>query len=159
MRSRSERAISSGSGPSSSRGREVAGIVLLGLALFVGLSVVSLQLGSGTLMGPCGATVGLGFYALCGIGSYLVAFGLGLAALRCLQGQPVRVKSIGFWAALCAGLAGAILLHLALGTHRLRGHSPGGIIGEYGAELLVSFVGHWGAVLFGVVLLFASLVL
>src|SRR5262245_39331168 len=133
MRSRSERAIRDGA--NGSRGREVAGIVLLGLALFVGLSVASLQLGSGTLMGPCGATVGLGVYALTGVGSYLVAFGLGWAALRCLQGQTLRWKAIEPWAALCGGLAGAILLHLALGHHRLRGHAPGGIVGEYSAEL------------------------
>jgi S-DNA-T family DNA segregation ATPase FtsK/SpoIIIE len=157
MPSRSERAIQVGA--TGSRGREVAGIVLLGLALFVGLSVVSLQLGSGTLMGPCGATVGLGVYALCGIGAYLVAFGLGFAALRCLQGQPVRVKSVAFWAALSGGVAAAILLHLALGTHRLRGHSPGGIVGEYGAELMISFVGRVGAALFGLVLLAVALVL
>ena len=75
--SRSERSVAPG------RGREVAGIVMLGLSLFVGLSVVSLQLGSGTLMGPCGATVGLGVYALVGVGAYLAAFGLGFAALRC----------------------------------------------------------------------------
>jgi S-DNA-T family DNA segregation ATPase FtsK/SpoIIIE len=157
MRSRSERAI--GTGATGSRGREVAGIVLLGLAIFVGLSVASLQLGSGTLMGPCGATVGLGVYALVGVGAYLVALGLGYAALRCLQGQPLRLKSIELWAAICAGVAAAILLHLSLGTHRLRGHAPGGILGEYAAELLVSFVGRWGAALFGLVLLAASLVL
>jgi S-DNA-T family DNA segregation ATPase FtsK/SpoIIIE len=157
MGSRSERAL--GASSSGSRGREVAGIVLLGLAIFVGLSVASLQLGNGTLMGPCGATVGLGVYALVGVGSYLAALGLGFAALRCLQGQPVRVKSIGFWAALGAGVSSAILLHLALGAHRLRGHSPGGVLGEYGAELLIAFVGRVGAVLFGIVLLAVSLVL
>src|SRR5262249_36258065 len=144
MASRSERAL--GSSGEGSRGREVLGIVLLGLSIFIGLSVASLQLGSGTLMGPCGATVGLGVYALIGVGSYLLSFGLGFAALRCLQGQPVRVKSIGFWAALAGGLSAAILLHLALGEHRLRGHGPGGVLGEYGAELLVSFVGRVGAV-------------
>src|SRR6478736_2941601 len=157
MGSRSERAL--GSSSSGSRGREVAGIVLLGLAIFVGLSVASLQLGSGTLMGPCGATVGLGVYALVGVGAYLASLGLGFAALRCLQGQPVRVKSIGFWAALGAGVSTAILLHLALGDHRLRGHGPGGVLGEYGAELLIAFVGRVGAFLFGVVLLAVSLVL
>ncbi len=157
MGSRSERAL--GSTSTGSRGREVAGIVLLGLAIFVGLSVASLQLGSGTLMGPCGATVGLGVYALIGVGAYLAALGLGFAALRCLQGQPVRVKSIGFWAALGSGISAAILLHLALGTHRLRGHSPGGALGEYGAELLIAFVGRVGAALVGVVLLAVSLVL
>src|SRR3954469_10583035 len=138
MSSRSERAL--GSGAAGGRGRGVAGIALLGLSIFIGLSVASLQLGSGTLMGPCGATVGLGVYALVGVGAYLLSIGLGFAALRCLQGQPVRVKSIGFWAALAGGIATAILLHLALGAHRLRGHAPGGVLGEYGAELLVSFV-------------------
>ena len=157
MGSRSERAL--GASSSGSRGREVAGIVLLGLAIFVGLSVASLQLGSGTLMGPAGATVGLGVYALVGVGAYLAALGLGFAALRCLQGQPVRVKSIAFWAALGAGVSSAVLLHLALGDHRLRGHSPGGVLGEYGAELLIAFVGHVGAVLFGIVLLAVSLTL
>src|SRR3954468_24218066 len=154
MRSRSERSM-----PTGSRGREVAGIVLLGLAIFVGLSVVSLQLGNGTLMGPCGATVGLGVYALVGVGAYLGSLGLGFAALRCLQGQPVRVKSIAFWAALGAGISTAILLHLALGSHRLRGHAPGGVLGEYGAELLIAFVGNVGAFLFAMVLLAVSLVL
>ncbi|HEX9104916.1 MAG TPA: DNA translocase FtsK 4TM domain-containing protein, partial [Polyangia bacterium] len=137
----------------------MTGIVLLGLAIFVGLSVASLQLGNGTLMGPCGATVGLGVYALVGVGAYLASLGLGFAALRCLQGQPVRVKSVAFWAALGAGVSSAILLHLALGAHRLRGHAPGGVLGEYGAELLVAFVGRVGAFLFAVVLLAASLVL
>ena len=120
------------------RGREVAGIILLGLAMFIGLSVMSLQAGSGTLMGPCGATVGLGAYALCGIGAYLLAFGLGVGAVRCLQGRP---------------------LHLAFGAHRLRGFGPGGLIGEYGAELMVSMVGRWGAALFGAMGLSVSLVL
>ncbi len=143
----------------SSRGREVAGIVLLGLSLFIGLSVVSLQIGSGQLMGPCGATVGLGVYALFGIGAYLFAIGLGVASVRCLVGRPVRVKSIETWAAIGAGLSAAILLHLAFGAHRLRGFSPGGLTGEYGAELLASLVGRVGAVLFGVVGLAVALVL
>jgi S-DNA-T family DNA segregation ATPase FtsK/SpoIIIE len=157
MGSRSERAL--GASSSGSRGREVFGIVLLGLAIFVGLSVASLQLGDGRLMGPCGATVGLGVYALVGVGAYLAALGLGFAALRCLQGQPVRVKSVGFWAALGIGVSFAMLLHLALGAHRLRGIGPGGALGEYGAELLVAFIGRVGAFLAGVVLLAVSLVL
>lgn len=157
MGSRSERAL--GSTSSGSRGREVTGIVLLGLAIFVGLSVGSLQLGNGTLMGPCGATVGLGVYALVGVGAYLMAIGLGFAALRCLQGEPVRIRSIGFWAALGVGVSFAILIHLGLGAHRLRGHSPGGALGEYTAELLVAFVGRVGAALAGVVLLAVSLTL
>src|SRR3954471_13644279 len=125
MGSRSERALSSGA--TGGRGREVAGIVLLGLAIFVGLSVASLQLGSGTLMGPCGATVGLGVYALTGIGAYLVAFGLALAAVRCLQGRPLHLKSVAFASAVAGAISASILLHLAFGAHRLRGFAPGGL--------------------------------
>src|SRR3954468_9661092 len=112
MRSRSERSM-----PTGSRGREVAGIVLLGLAIFVGLSVVSLQLGSGTLMGPCGATVGLGVYALFGIGAYLASIGLAVAAVRCLAGRPLALRSIESAAVIGAALFAAVLLHLAAGSH------------------------------------------
>ena len=116
MASRSERAL--GASSSGSRGREVAGIVLLGLAIFVGLSVASLQLGNGTLMGPCGATVGLGVYALVGVGAYLAALGLGFAALRCLQGQPVRVKSVAFCGAYSSNTTFALLLVSAMACFR-----------------------------------------
>ena len=142
-----------------SRGREVAGIVLLGLGLFIGLSVISLQLGTGTLMGPCGATVGLGVYALFGVGSYLVAFAIGAVALSCLQGKAIRWKSIETVAAVGIGLSAAILFHLLFGSHRLRGFAPGGLIGEYSAELMTSVVGRVGTALFGVTMLAASLVL
>src|SRR3954471_10435799 len=101
----------------SSRGREVAGIILLGLALFVGLSVGSLQLGSGTLMGPCGATVGLGVYALFGIGAYLASVGLAVAAVRCLAGRPLRLRSIETAAVIGAAVFAALLLHLLAGAH------------------------------------------
>jgi len=146
-------------GARSSRGREVAGIILLGLSLFVGLSVMSLQIGAASLMGPCGATVGLGVYALCGIGAYLFAFGLGVGAVRCLGGRPLRLKSVGFLAAVGATVFAAVLLHLLLGHHRLRGFGPGGLVGEYGAELMISMVGRVGAFLFGAMGLSVSLVL
>jgi DNA segregation ATPase FtsK/SpoIIIE, S-DNA-T family len=143
----------------SSRGREVAGIVLLGLSLFVGLSVGSLQLGSGTLMGPCGATVGLGVYALFGIGAYLAAVGLAVAAVRCLAGRPLRLRSIETAAVAGAAIFAALLLHLAAGSHRLRGFGPGGLVGEYGAELLVSLMGRVGTALVATTGLAVSLVL
>jgi S-DNA-T family DNA segregation ATPase FtsK/SpoIIIE len=126
------------------------GILLLGLALFVGLSVISLQIGHGTLMGPCGATVGLAVYALVGVGSYLVAFGLGLVAVRCLTGRPLNLASVASIASTLGTVSLAVLLHLALGRFRLRGYGPGGLVGEYGAELLASLVGRVGAALFGV---------
>jgi S-DNA-T family DNA segregation ATPase FtsK/SpoIIIE len=144
---------------SGSRGREVAGIVLLGTAMFFGLSVLSLHLGTNKLMGPCGATVGLALYALFGVGAYLFSAGLGLLALRALAGRPLRIKSVGFVAALLGGVFSAVLVHLAVGRHRLHGYSAGGLIGEYGSELLSSLVGRVGAALFGVVGLASALVL
>ena len=71
----------------------------------------------------------------------------------------LRLKSVGFAAGVFGAIATAILLHLVLGSHRLRGFGPGGVIGEYGAELMVSLVGRVGAALFGVVGLAVSLVL
>jgi S-DNA-T family DNA segregation ATPase FtsK/SpoIIIE len=143
----------------SSRGREVAGIVLLGLSLFIGLSVGSLQLGTGTLMGPCGATVGLAVYALLGIGAYLASVGLAVAALRCLAGRPLHLRSVESAAVVGAALFASPLLHLIAGSHRLHGFGPGGLVGEYGAELLVSLVGRVGAALVAVTGLAVSLVL
>jgi S-DNA-T family DNA segregation ATPase FtsK/SpoIIIE len=131
----------------SARGREAIGIMLLGTGFFCGLSVASLQLGSGSLMGPCGASLGLGLYAFLGLGSYLLAIGFGALAIRLLLDEPVEVRPTESCAMAIGSVAIAILLHLALGSHRLHGYGPGGLLGEYSAELLASLVGRVGAVL------------
>jgi S-DNA-T family DNA segregation ATPase FtsK/SpoIIIE len=144
---------------STTRGREVTGILLLGLALFLLLSVGSLQLGHGTLMGPCGAVIGTAIYALVGVGAYLLAFAAGAAAVYCLTGRELNVWS---WRTLWRALglvAGAMLVHLLLGRFRLRGFPPGGLVGEYAAELVASMVGRIGAGLVGVTWLAAAVVL
>jgi S-DNA-T family DNA segregation ATPase FtsK/SpoIIIE len=146
-------------GDGKTRSREVVGILLLGLALFVGLSVISLQLGAERLMGPCGATVGVATYGLFGIGAHLFAVGLGWMAVRLLAGRPARLRWMIAAGAFVLALSSAVLLHVALASHRLRGFSPGGLLGEYGAELLASLVGRVGTVLFALVGLLASLVL
>jgi S-DNA-T family DNA segregation ATPase FtsK/SpoIIIE len=138
-------------GGSSSRGREVAGILVFAIALFLLGSVASLQLGSGTLMGPCGFTVGLGLYALLGVSSYLLAIGLGAVAIGLLRGQPVRFRSAATAGFVGGAIALSVLFHLALGRHRLHGYSSGGLLGEYGAELLRSLIGTAGTILVGVV--------
>jgi hypothetical protein len=113
-----------------SRGREVAGIVLLGLALFVGLSVGSLHVGAVNLMGPCGGFIGAGVYALLGLCSYLFAAGLALLAIRCLSGKPLQLRSIETLGALLSALSAAILLHVAAASYRVHGYAPGGLVGE-----------------------------
>jgi S-DNA-T family DNA segregation ATPase FtsK/SpoIIIE len=55
------------------RGREVGGIVLLGVALFAGLALTSFQFGAGNLMGPVGATIANAIYAGLGVGGYFAA--------------------------------------------------------------------------------------
>jgi DNA segregation ATPase FtsK/SpoIIIE, S-DNA-T family len=141
------------------RGREVGGIVLLGVALFSGLGLCSLQFGKGNLMGPVGGTVALGLYALLGVGGYAVVWALAVVATRCLTGQPVRPP----WTRLLAGGLGAfgviVLLHLLLGSHRLRGHAPGGLVGEYGAELISTFIGRIGTGLVAAIAVLSAAVL
>jgi S-DNA-T family DNA segregation ATPase FtsK/SpoIIIE len=145
-----------GKGQGSPRRREVVGILLLAVALFLLLSVASLELGSGSLMGPCGATVGLGAWALLGVGAYFAAAALGAVAIGLLRGQPVRLRSVETLGYVGAATAVAVLVHLGLGRHRLHGYSPGGLVGEYGAELTAALVGKVGTVLVGLVVLALS---
>ena len=145
MGSRSERAL--GAASSGSRGREVAGIVLLGLAIFVGLSVASLQLGDGHADGAV-RRHRRARRLRAGRRRRLPAGRSGSASRRCAACRASRCASSRSASGprSAPGVSFAMLLHLALGAHRLRGHSPGGALGEYGAELLVPFVGRVGAV-------------
>ena len=141
-----------------SRGREVGGILLLGTALFTGLSLGSFQFGQGSLMGPVGAAVANAVYAGLGIAGYLAVWAMAFVALRCLVGGALRPR----WT-LAAAFAGAfglvVALHLLFGTHRLRGHAPGGVVGEYAAELLTSLFGRAGTAIIAVVTLLCAAIL
>ncbi len=141
------------------RGREVGGIVLLGLTLFLGLSLGSFQFGKGALMGPVGNTVALGIYAVLGVGGYLMVAGVGLVAVRCLIGGELRHRWTTALSGLLGGLGAMMLLHLLLASHRLHGHAPGGLLGEYGAELLSSLIGRIGTGLFAVVAVLSACIL
>ena len=101
-------------------------------------------------MGPCGATVGLGVYALFGVGAYLAAVGSGSAARALPARSPGAVKSIGSGAALGAGISRRSCFTSRSGIIACAA-TDRAAFGEYGAELLVSLVGRVGAVLFGAV--------
>src|SRR3954470_330633 len=101
--------------------REVGGILLLALALFLGLSLGSLMLGSGTLMGPCGNFVAVCCYAVLGVGAWLLAAAACVEALRLLRDRPRRLGRLQLAAWTFGAFFTAVLLHLATGTHRLRG--------------------------------------
>jgi S-DNA-T family DNA segregation ATPase FtsK/SpoIIIE len=121
------------------RGREIAGIVLLALGLFLATALVSLHLGDGGLMGPLGRAAarllaaGLGFAALA------VALVLVVLAIRLLSSRrPVRGA---------AEVAGALLgsASLCIVLHLAGGH--GGGLGELLGELLRAAVSTAGTAL------------
>ncbi len=110
-------------------------------------------------MGPVGETVALGIYAGLGVASYLLVWAMAFVAVRALVGGGLRPPWLRLVAGLIGGLGAMVLLHLAFATHRLHGHAPGGMVGEYGAELLSSFVGRIGTALFAGVAVLSSAVM
>jgi S-DNA-T family DNA segregation ATPase FtsK/SpoIIIE len=129
------------------RRREVLGLLLLGLALFLGLSVFSFQLGNRSMTGPFGRLCAVGVYGLCGVTGYLVVAAVARSAWRVLLGRRAMVSKWE-WAGLCVGLPGlSILFYLIAGAQRLDGFGPGGLIGEYGGAVLRAAIGTAGAAL------------
>ncbi len=141
------------------RRREVAGIVLLSLAFFLLLSVASLALGDGKLMGPVGLWVATAIYSMVGVGAMLCMYGLLLLAVRCLRSDPLRVRAMGVLGMAGAVLSAAVLLHLILGNYRLHDMPPGGALGEYGAEMTKALVGTAGTALLGMAGFLVSLLI
>ncbi|MEO6953757.1 MAG: DNA translocase FtsK 4TM domain-containing protein [Polyangia bacterium] len=143
---------------SGSRGREVGGIVLLGIALFTGLSLCSFQFGAGSLMGPVGGAAANAVYAGLGVGGYVAVWVMGFVALRCLVGGSLRPSwTVG--AAFAGAFGLVVAIHLLFGTHRLHGHAPGGVVGEYAAELLTSLFGRAGTAIIATVTLLCAAIL
>ena len=143
----------------SPRRREVQGIVLLTLGLFLFLSAVSLVFGDGKLMGPVGQWVAGAVYAGFGAGTLAIAAGLLVVAVRYLGGLPLRPSFRRACGVLSVSLAAAVLLHLGGATLRLHGMPLGGALGEYTAEVLVGLVGTAGTILVSLLGLFLALLL
>src|ERR1041385_5801711 len=76
------------------RGREIAGHVLLAIGLLLMAPLLSLQLGSGTLMGPLGRFCARALYAGTGIGAPLATLMLILLPIRLLAGKRI-VRGLG----------------------------------------------------------------
>ncbi len=139
------------------RGREIAGVILLGLAIFSALSLVSMQAGEGRLMGPGGAATATGLYSAAGLGSYLLIMMMSVVSMRCFRATPLT-QGFGEVASVLGMLgAASVLLHLpfAGGAVRLRG--PGGLLGQWLGEVTASFIGSVGAALAATTLLSISL--
>ena len=76
------------------KGREIAGIGLLGFGIFCTLSLLSRHAGSGTMMGPGGKATAAGLYSLAGVSAYLIVAALLVVAVRVFRGRPFY-RSLG----------------------------------------------------------------
>src|SRR3954454_20646709 len=71
------------------RRREIAGILLMACGLFAGLSLLSMQLGDGRMMGRGGAAAASALYGAGGFRIYLVVGGMLVASIRCFRARPM----------------------------------------------------------------------
>ncbi len=137
----------------SGRGREITGIVGLGLAIFLLASLVSLQVGDGSLMGPLGRASAATVYGVLGICSYLLVVSLGAVFVRMLMGKRPPVGLAEGSAVGLAVVAIAVIAHLAGGDYRVAGAPAGGGLGAFGAESLRALVSTAGTVLLAAIAL------
>ena len=142
------------------KGREIAGICLLGFGIFCALSLVSRHAGSGTMMGPGGKATAAGLYSLAGLSAYLIVAALLVVAVRVFRGRPIK-RSLGEVVGVTGLLVGStMLMHLPFAgePHELQG--LGGLLGQWLGEITASFVGNVGAAMAGgLTLVIAVLVL
>src|SRR5256712_3769064 len=119
-----------GTSKSGAEGRrhEMAGVVLLTLALLLGLSLLSCSPGDPIrfedsfhpesiqhLIGQVGMTLATGVFAAVGGGGYLVPIALGILGSRCFLrgGLGVTLRSAGGFTALLLFLSMLLALHLS----------------------------------------------
>jgi S-DNA-T family DNA segregation ATPase FtsK/SpoIIIE len=138
--------------------REVLGIVLLALGLFVGTAMLSLQFGDGHLMGPLGHWVARGVWAIAGIASYAIVAGLVVGPVRLLAGKRPLGGAVHVGGAVLGIVSLAILLHLIGGSYRVAELPAGGRLGGALAGAMKNGVGTAGTALFGAAGLFLAIV-
>jgi DNA segregation ATPase FtsK/SpoIIIE, S-DNA-T family len=143
--------------PARGRGKEIAGICLLGLGIFSLISMVSNHLGAQTLMGPGGAATARILYAFAGYSAYLLVGAVLVMAVRCFKGSSLlssvseTLGSLAFVGAL------SVLLHLPFAQRHTESRGPGGLVGQWTGEILASFIGTVGAALAAATVLFLAL--
>jgi len=141
-----------------SRTPEIIGVASLGVAIFLGAGLLSLQLGDGRLMGPFGRSCAALLYSLAGMGGYAIAAAAGVVAVRLLVGkQPVARAPVVLGVALGV-VAFDVLLHLCAARYRVAGYPPGGSLGEGIGEVLRQLVSTAGTALLALVGLVVAVV-
>ena len=141
------------------RKREIAGVVMLALGLFAGLSMLSMQLGGHQMMGPGGEAAAVGLYSLAGVAGYLFIAGLLVMAVRCFRGRPFVDGVLEGLGAVMLLVSAAVLLHLPFTGVATAQHGPGGLLGQWMGEVTASFIGVVGAALAATTALVVSLLL
>ncbi len=143
--------------PDHSRAGEFLGVVLLSLSLLASTALMSLQFGSGNLMGPFGRMLALSLYALLGLGGYLVVLAVGVIGLRTLMGRGQTLRWSVWAGYLGATLCGAVLFHCLFPDYVVYGFTAGGKGGEIIGELLIALFSHAGTYLVTSVLMLLCL--
>jgi S-DNA-T family DNA segregation ATPase FtsK/SpoIIIE len=143
--------------PDHSRAGEFLGVVLLSLSLLACTALMSLQFGSGNLMGPFGRMLALSLYALLGLGGYLVVLAVGVIGLRTLMGRGQTLRWSVWAGYLGATLCGAVLFHCLFPDYVVYGFTAGGKGGEIIGELLIALFSHAGTYLVTSVLMLLCL--
>lgn len=141
------------------RSREIVGIVSLGMAIFLWLALLSLQLGTGTFMGPFGRTIATFVYGLGGICSHALVAMIAVAAVRLLRERAPIVRLPEALGLVLGMVTLGSLLHLAAADYRLAGYGPGGVVGEHVAEVLRAMLSTAGTVLLALTGLFIAVVI
>ncbi|MFW5966596.1 MAG: DNA translocase FtsK 4TM domain-containing protein [Persicimonas sp.] len=146
--------------------REIGGVVLLGLALVMLLAIVSFQPSDvdasgdpSNLIGPVGVHVGDALLYLFGVGAFFFNALVAYVGFMMVVGRHIGWRWSEIAGQLMFVLAGAILSHLFLFEHTILGHMPGGMVGEFGGEILKGLFGTAGAAIIGVCALLMSLIL
>ncbi|MCA9520381.1 MAG: DNA translocase FtsK [Myxococcales bacterium] len=135
---------------------DIYGLVIVALSTIMLLSLVSYHpsdfngtvvLRSTNLIGPVGSYMASFFIAGLGLASFLVAFAFLLTGWAILTRKQLRLGAKEALAAVGSILALAIFVHIASRGGQVWEQSPGGVIGEYGGEILRAFFSTIGALI------------
>ena len=134
------------------------GVLALGVALFLLISMISLQ-ANALVMGPFGRSVAGHYYGLAGVCGYLLIALGAIAAVRLLLDRE-PVVPVMIWIGCALGVVSlAMLVHLIAPHYRVAGHGPGGMLGEHLAEISRAMISTAGTALLALVGLVVAVVI
>ncbi|MFW6067885.1 MAG: DNA translocase FtsK [Myxococcota bacterium] len=147
--------------PDEGRRHEVLGIVAGAVTVLLALALWSYDARGGQdWIGPVGRHAADVLARAFGVGAWVLPAELGLLTVR-LFGRRASLLGLSTLAStLVLVLVGCAMLHLALGGETFfGGHSAGGVLGEVLGEVLRSLFGLVGAIVLGLTVILATVVL